>query len=151
MSSRKYYLAYGSNLDRKAMAFRCPDARVAGMAILEDWKMAFKVHADIVPCEGRTVPVLVWEISERDEDSLDVYESYPRYYVKREFPVTMTDLEGRNPVTITAMAYVMTEGHSLQEPSPFYYKILEDGYEAFGFDRRLLELALSEAKEGGHA
>ena len=151
LNGKRYYLAYGSNLDMRAMAYRCPDAKVAGMAMLKDWKMAFKVHADIVPCEGRVVPVLVWEISAGDEESLDRYEGYPMYYVKKEFPVTMTNLEGRNPVDITAMAYVMTEGHSLRKPSSSYYRVLEEGYKAFGFDTHLLELALSEAGEGGWA
>lgn len=151
MSGRRYYLAYGSNLDRKAMAVRCPGARVAGMAVLVDWKLVFKYHADIEPCEGRAVPVLVWEIGERDEESLDFYEGFPRYYVKKEFSVTMMDLDGKNPVDITAMAYVMTEGHFLREPAPSYYRILEDGYESFGFNTHLLELALSEARKGGRA
>ena len=146
---RKYYLAYGSNMDRKAMAHRCPEARVAGMAVLEGWKMAFKVHADIEPCEGRVVPLVVWEISDADEDRLDLYEGFPRYYVKKDFKVTMLDLDGRNPLDITAMAYVMADGHALREPSPSYYRILEDGYKAFGFNTYLLELALSEAREGG--
>ena len=149
MSGKRYYLAYGSNLDREAMRVRCPGARVVGMAVLKDWKMAFKYHADIVPEKGRVVPVLVWEIGREDERNLDFYEGFPRYYIKKEFPVTMTDLEGRNRVSITAMAYVMTEGHALREPSGGYYKVLEDGYRAFGFNPYLLEVALSEAREGG--
>ena len=149
MSGKRYYLAYGSNMDRKAMAVRCPESRVAGMAVLEGWKLAFKVHADIVPCKGRVVPLVVWEISDADEGRLDLYEGFPGYYVKKDLQVTMLSLDGRNPMDITAMAYVMTEGHALRDPSRSYYKILEDGYKAFGFDACLLELALSEAREGG--
>ena len=78
MKRKTYYIAYGSNLSVEQMAIRCPDAKIAGMAALKDWKLVFKLHADIVPCEGRVVPVLVWEISEKDEKNLDMYEGYVR-------------------------------------------------------------------------
>ena len=151
MEKRIYYLAYGSNLSVGQMALRCPGAMVAGMAAIYGWKMAFKLHADISPCKGRVVPVLVWEIGPDDEKALDRYEGYPRYYVKKDFKVMMTDLDGQNPKEINAMAYVMTEGHPLREPSDSYYRILEEGYRRFGFNSTLLELALHEAKKGGRA
>ena len=53
------YIAYGSNLSIQQMAHRCPDARVAGKAILPDWKLVFKLHATIEPGRGYTVPVLI--------------------------------------------------------------------------------------------
>ena len=31
---KRYYIAYGSNLSREQMAFRTPDAKIAGTAIL---------------------------------------------------------------------------------------------------------------------
>ena len=61
MKHKRYYIAYGSNLSVDQMAGRCPDARIAGMAVLQDWKLVFKIHADIIPCEGRVVLVLVME------------------------------------------------------------------------------------------
>lgn len=42
MSKMKYYIAYGSNLSVKQMAHRCPDARIAGQAVLEGWELLFK-------------------------------------------------------------------------------------------------------------
>ena len=47
----KMYIAYGSNLSVEQMAHRCPDAKVAGMAAIRDWKLVFRVHANIEPCE----------------------------------------------------------------------------------------------------
>ncbi len=70
--------AYGSNLSVEQMAHRCPGAKIAGMAYLQDWKLVFRYHATIEPCEGRVVPVLIWEIGEQDERSLDMYEGYVR-------------------------------------------------------------------------
>ncbi len=147
MTKKRYYIAYGSNLSVEQMAIRCPDAKIAGMAALKDWKLVFKLHADIVPCEGRVVPVLVWEISEKDEKNLDMYEGYPNYYTKRQMGIIMTDLQGQNPREVTAMAYVMTEGHPVRPPMQSYYNVLAEGYERFGFNPYQLELALKEAQE----
>ena len=63
----KFNIAYGSNLSVEQMAFRCPDAIIAGKAVLHDWKLAFGRHATIEPCPGSEVPVLIWQISEEDE------------------------------------------------------------------------------------
>ena len=146
--SKKYYIAYGSNLSVEQMAHRCPDAKVAGMAAITDWKLVFRVHATIEPAEGRTVPVLLWEISGRDERNLDHYEGYPVYYRKEDMTVTMTDLDGKNPREITAMVYLMNDGHPLREPWKGYLDTLAEGYQRFGFNPYQLELALKEAKEG---
>ena len=146
MNKKTYYLAYGSNLSAEQMARRCPDAKIVGKAVIPDWKLAFKFHADIVPCEGSQVQVLVWEISPEDEKNLDMYEEYPHYYIKRMMNVTMTDLDGKHPEEITAMVYVMAEGHDkLEMPSKGYFSVLAEGYREFGFDDRYLRLALLEA------
>ena len=144
---RRLYIAYGSNLSVEQMALRCPEARVVGRAVLKDWRLCFKVHADIEPCEGHGVPILIWEIGKVDEAALDRYEGYPAYYIKKDIDVTMTDLDGNNPQEVTAMVYVMTKGHGLRLPWRGYYEVLEEGYERFGFDKKILEQALAEAKE----
>ena len=141
------YLAYGSNLSEEQMKARCPDAKPVGMAALKDWKLVFRTHATIEPCEGRVVPVLIWEISEKDERNLDLYEGSPRYYRKEELQVTMTNFRGLNPKKITAMVYIMNDGHSVQIPMKGYYDTLEKAYTRFGFNKYQLELALTEAKE----
>ncbi len=148
-TGKRYYLSYGSNLSVEQMARRCPDAKIVGMAVLKDWKLVFKLHADIIPCAGKVVPVLVWEISEQDEKNLDRYEGYPSYYTKQDMAVTMLGLDGRNPKAITAMVYVMTEGRPLHLPMRSYYDVLTKGYTRFGFNRHLLEAAWKEAKEAG--
>ncbi len=148
MKGKRYYIAYGSNLSEEQMAVRCPDAKIAGMAALKDWKLTFKLHADIVPCNERVVPALVWEISEKDERNLDIYEGFPKYYIKKDVQVRMTDLNGDHPEMITAMVYIMAKGHDkLELPMKGYYDVLVKGYEHFGFNKYQLELALKEAKE----
>ncbi|MBO6270903.1 MAG: gamma-glutamylcyclotransferase [Clostridium sp.] len=146
--SKKYYIAYGSNLSVEQMAHRCPEAKVAGMAALKNWKLVFRTHATIEPCEGRVVPVLIWEISQKDENNLDRYEGWPEYYRKENMAVTMTGLDGKNAQEITAMVYIMEDGHKRMPPRQGYYDVLAEGYERFGFNPYQLELALKEAREG---
>ena len=41
-TARRYYLAYGSNLNVPQMRMRCPWARVVGTAELQGWRLLFK-------------------------------------------------------------------------------------------------------------
>ena len=147
----KLYVAYGSNLSVRQMDRRCTEAKVVGKAILHDWKLVFKLHATIEPSKDESVPVLIWEISERDERHLDVYEGYPSYYFKRDLELTMTDLNGRNPRTVTAMVYIMADGHKVRMPMKGYVDVLAEGYERFGFDMNILRRALKETSEAEEA
>ncbi|MBQ9664588.1 MAG: gamma-glutamylcyclotransferase [Oscillospiraceae bacterium] len=143
----KHYIAYGSNLAVDQMLRRCPGARIEGKAELQDWRLAFHLHATIIPEPGFTVPVLIWEITEKDETALDWYEGYPNYYRKETVPVTMTDLNGKNPREVEAMVYIMNSGSNLITPSKGYYDIIADGYDRFGFDKGILERAFEDALE----
>ena len=129
------------------MAIRCPDAKPAGMAVLKDWKLVFRTHATVEPCEGRVVPVLVWEISDQDERNLDMYEGWPTYYRKENLQITMTNFRGLKPRKITAMVYIMNDGHEVMPPMKGYYDVLDKAYTRYGFNRYQLELAMREAKE----
>ena len=141
---RKLYIAYGSNLSVEQMDFRCPDATIVGTAVLKDWKLVFRTHADIEPCKGSSVPVLVWSITEADERNLDRYEGYPDYYIKRSMPVTLTEFGN----TVLAMVYVMAEGRKAAiPPAKYYYDTIAEDYDRFGFDKTILEKALKEVPE----
>lgn len=143
--SKRYYIAYGSNLSTGQMRYRTPDATIVGTAILTGWQLLFRYHATIEENPEKHTPVLVWAISETDEKNLDHYEGYPAYYFKRELPVEVFPLEGRDPIRLTAMVYLMADGHPLAEPSPAYYKVLADGYRAFHFPMHILEQALADS------
>ena len=39
---KKFYLAYGSNLNVEQMQFRCPDARIVGTAEIPNYQLLFK-------------------------------------------------------------------------------------------------------------
>ena len=60
------YIAYGSNMVRRQMAFRCPDARLVGTGHLDFARLEFYLHATVerTAQESDRVPVVVWEISD---------------------------------------------------------------------------------------
>lgn len=132
MNEKKYYIAYGSNLSVEQMAQRCPDARIVGQAVLEDWELAFHGCATILPNKGKNTPVLVWEISAGDEKNLDIYEGFPHYYRKENMTVEVVSKDAE-PMTVTAMVYIMEHDYGQKMPSLYYYRVLHDGYKAFHF------------------
>lgn len=101
----RLYLAYGSNMNKVQMTKRCPGARVIDKTYLNNWKLTIPFYANIEREKGGITPVLVWEITAEDENTLDVYEGYPKCYDKEEL------LIGINNTHTTAMAYIMTEQH----------------------------------------
>lgn len=142
----KKYIAYGSNLNREQMAKRCPQASVAGTGILKDYELVFRgtrraAVATIEPKKGSSVPVVIWDISPFDEFRLDCYEGYPRLYGKEQIEV---ELEGRHE---KMMAYVMTEGYSLGNPSSYYLNIICTGYQEAGFSEEDLLASVERNRE----
>lgn len=86
---KRYYIAYGSNLNIRQMKFRCPTARIIGTATLPDYELLFKgsktgSYLTVEPKKGKSVPVAVWETTEADEAALDRYEGFPTFYYKAE-------------------------------------------------------------------
>lgn len=144
---KKMYIAYGSNMDEGQMAYRCPTARLLGQTEVEGYQLLFKgsltgAYATIEPQEGGRVPVLIWEIGERDEASLDRYEGYPSFYYKKDLTVSLGGQE------VTAMVYIMDERRRPGEPSSAYYGVLERAYEKFGFPMETLQAALKAGRAG---
>ena len=127
----KYYLAYGSNLNKAQMAFRCPDAKPVGTGRIKDYELAFRRGVlTIVPSYGKYVPVGVWKISKDDEKSLDRYEGYPRFYRKETVPIVIK----KTGEVVDAMYYVMNAGYRVGVPSVAYMQTCTKGYEDFGMD-----------------
>ena len=127
----RFYLAYGSNMNKEQMFNRCPDAKVVGKSYLEDWELTMPSHANIEPAKGKKTPVLIWEISERDEKNLDRYEGYPNSYDKKELVISVGEKE------LSAMAYVMTvkRKSSKWKVGEEYLAAIIQGYEDAGFEK----------------
>ena len=132
--SKRLYVAYGSNLNISQMKYRCPGAKLYGTGEISGYELQFKgqphgAFATIAPKEGASVPVAVWEISQKNEQALDRYEGYPRHYIKEA--VTVQTADGSK---IPVMAYIMAEPMCRQPalPYPRYYRTIQQGFEANG-------------------
>jgi gamma-glutamylcyclotransferase (GGCT)/AIG2-like uncharacterized protein YtfP len=138
------YLAYGSNLNLKQMAGRCPTAKVLGSAKLMGYRLLFRGNgggavATVEKEKGGGVPALLWQITPRDEAALDRYEGYPWLYRKETVKVRF---KGK---WIEAMVYIMNEGRPLGAPSRYYYDVIRQGYLDAGFDLAILGKAVRDS------
>ncbi|WP_350343234.1 gamma-glutamylcyclotransferase family protein [Proteinivorax tanatarense] len=145
--------AYGSNLNLRQMAMRCPTAKVYGTGVIHDYQLLFKgapgnAYLTIEPKKGSKVPVVLWELEPEDENALDRYEGYPSFYGKEMVPVELDSGE-----IVTTMVYVMTdkipERIHLSPPSHHYLNIVQEGYKEFGLPNRYLGEALEISQKGG--
>lgn len=137
----KYYIAYGSNLNVKQMARRCPDAKLIGTGLINNYELVFRgsrhsAVATVEPKNNSKVPVGIWEISDKDERSLDIYEGFPRLYVKKPMLISQDNVQHE------AMLYVMNDGYDYGIPNDTYYQTILDGYNDCQLDTGYLEDAV---------
>ena len=148
----KYYIAYGSNLNIRQMQFRCADARIIGTATIEGYRLLFKgsktgSYLTVEEAEGYEVPVAVWQISERDEKCLDIYEGFPDFYYKKEMKLRVKGIRTGKIYDRDCFVYIMHEERKIGMPSDFYVRVCAEGYRAFGFDIAKLIEAINHSKE----
>ncbi len=127
------YIAYGSNMVRRQMAFRCPHARLIGTGYIGSARLEFYLHATVEYTGDRRnrVPVAVWEIDRTDEVNLDRDEGFPNYYTKQEWTVHMDDGS-----EIKGKLYVM-KLIRYSPPSAEYYQGIRDAYRDLGLTRQI--------------
>ena len=136
----QFYLAYGANLNRAEMAFRCPQAVPVGSVELEDWQLEFCSHATVQQHAHGRLQAGIWAISDACETNLDRFEGWPVYYRKQVITV-------RGEPT---MMYIMN--HPLpQTPTAGYLKCLAQGYADWGLDLDLLWQAYERAEQQEYA
>lgn len=87
-NKKRYYFAYGSNLNIDHMLARCPGAEIVGWAELKGHELLFKgsrrgSFLTVEPGES-SVWIGVWSITAENEHALDRYEDVPKFYEKRE-------------------------------------------------------------------
>lgn len=147
---KRYYLAYGSNLNTTQMKFRCPTARIIGKGVIPDYELLFKgsktgAYLTIEERPGWKVPVAVWEVKPADEKALDRYEGFPTFYYKKELEITFKGIRTGKERTREAFVYIMHEERPLGIPSRYYVETCAEGYESFGFDTDYLIEALKRS------
>ncbi len=148
---KRYYIAYGSNLNLAQMRMRCPHARVIGTAVLKDYELLFKgsltgSYLTIEKKNGGRVPVAVWETTEADEIALDHYEGFPTFYYKAEMELDIKGIKTGKIRHRNCYVYIMHEERQIGMPSSFYVRTCLDGYRAFGFDESFLWDAVENSR-----
>ena len=149
---KRYYIAYGSNLNVHQMRWRCPTARIIGTGELEGWRLLFKgsktgAYLTIEQNPGYRVPVAVWEVTPSDEAALDRYEGFPDFYYKREMELDITGIKTGKVRRRKAFVYIMHEERQIECPSNGYIRVCLEGYRYFGFDIEPLAQAYDYSME----
>lgn len=139
-----YYMAYGSNLNKSQMNYRCPGATPVGVYSLEGYKLEFRrrphiSYLTITEKEGSKVPVVVWNVTAEHMAYLDRYEGYPEHYRREVFEI---EVDG---AIEKAFVYIMNGGE-LAEPTKFYYSTCVHGYDDFHIDKTPLWNAYKEVE-----
>lgn len=149
---KRFYLAYGSNLNVPQMRYRCPEATILGTGYIPGYELLFKgsktgSYLTIEASEGGKTPVVVWSVTDADEKALDRYEGYPNFYYKKEFTIRCKGIRTGRRRTIKAFAYIMHEDRPIGIPSDYYVETCMDGYDTFYFDKNLLNQAYQKSLE----
>tara|TARA_Y100001970_G_C14130821_1_gene801606 strand:- start:281 stop:592 length:312 start_codon:yes stop_codon:yes gene_type:complete len=92
--------------------------------------------ADIEKKRGQKVFGALYIISKTAEKRLDVYEEYPKLYVKKYF-----NYNGNR-----VMTYIMPKKGKLVKPSTRYLNIIKQGYKDCKLNIKSLNQALSQLK-----
>jgi len=138
MKGRTLYFAYGSNLDTRAMAARCPTAERWRTALLRDWQLTFRGVADIEQASGQDVWGGLWWCTDEDMKSLDRYEGAPHLYDRREVEVETA------VGTMKAITYVMVKQDGITPPSSSYLATIRRGYSDFVLPHKVLTFAVKD-------
>ena len=146
MRKYKYYVAYGSNLNKRQMMMRCPGAKLVGTGFIKGYELLFKgsktgAYLTIEKKKGGRVPIAIWKVTKEDELSLDRYEGYPNFYYKADLKIKLDEKE------IDAFVYIMHEYRELGVPSDYYVETCLEGYLDFEFNPLYLTKAINISKE----
>ena len=121
-----YYFAYGSNLHHLQMKKRCPNCRFVKKMILYNYHLTFRSKygaADVQRKKGSSVLGAIYDISKADEKKLDVYEEFPKVYIKKYFKIWGEKV----------MFYYMPSKTKQTEPSRRYLSLIIQGYKDCGY------------------
>jgi cation transport regulator ChaC len=114
------YFAYGSNMQRAAMARRCPTARAIGPAVLAGYEFFVGIDGwgSVTPHLGGTVHGVIWRLTPRDIAALHAYELLHKgLYDVRHLPVRLGSRR------VTAMIYLLRR-RAPGRPKPGYVEMI---------------------------
>ncbi len=126
------YAAYGSNLDPRQMAHRCPHSPLRGTGWLPGWRITFGGEGwdgalpTLVEQPGSQIFVALYDVTDADEASLDSWEGADQG-LYRKVRVRVATLEGEQ----LAWVYVLDDFEG-GTPSALTVGILADAAETAG-------------------
>ena len=83
-----YYFAYGTNLNKKIFLKKFKSAKLVKKYTLDNYKVVFRtkyIIPDLQKRKNSSVRGLIYQIDKNIEKKLDIYEDYPKLYIKRYF------------------------------------------------------------------
>lgn len=122
------YFAYGANLDRVAMAQRCPRSAALGPARLDHHRFIIMAdgYATVIPASGAVVHGLLWDVPPDDLPALDDFEEVEAgLYRRTTLPITVGE---RDRHAAAYLAASVTPG----VPCPGYMEAVLAAAEACG-------------------
>lgn len=140
------YFAYGSNINLHQMAMRCPEAVALRNVTLQGYELSFRGSgvATIIPKTGAKVQGVLWSITPKCEQALDVYEGFPRLYYKESVVV-----KDKHNTGYRAMVYIMSHefAREVAEPPATYFSGIMQGYKQNGLNTHSLIEAVSRVRK----
>ena len=124
-----YFLAFDELINKKIMQSLFPKATAIKGTFLNGYKLVFCTQAAIIKDATCSVPVAIWNVSEKDELALDQrYQSCPTFFEKEYIEI---EIDGTK---INAFTYILKE--SVANYRPPETSVLNDmthGYMEFAF------------------
>ncbi len=121
-----YYFAYGTNLNKKIFLKKFKSAKLIKKYTLDNYKVVFRtkyIIPDLQKRKNSSVRGLIYQIDKNIEKKLDIYEDYPKLYIKRYFKYRKKKI----------MFYYMKKKTLPLRPRGYYFKIMLDGYRQNNF------------------
>ncbi|MEK6689927.1 MAG: gamma-glutamylcyclotransferase family protein [Nitrospinota bacterium] len=136
MSGKRYYFAYGSNMDNRQIRERCPDAVSVSMATLRGYRFIINTHgvATVVPDTSGVVYGILWNISKRDEESLDVYEGVRWGTYRKDY----VDIEAQDGKLSSVLIYIAGDS-DIGSPWDGYMERIISAAEKQGLPEKYIE------------
>ncbi len=139
---KRYYLAYGSNLNLDEMMIRCESAKVIGKMTLDGMRLVFRgydcgyAYLTLEEDKNCSVELGIFEINDLDEKYLDMYEGYPELYRKEYLDIS---INGENT---KGLIYLMNDEFDYNMPANSYVYCCLRGFDDFNFDKETINEAL---------
>ena len=116
-----YYFAYGTNLNKKIFLKKFKNAKLIEKYTLNNYKVVFRTKYIIPDLQRKVnskVQGLIYSIDKNIEKKLDVYENYPKLYIKKYFKYKNKRI----------MFYYLRKKSLPLKPKGYYFKIMMSGY-----------------------